>query len=383
MDDEALREGFERLVRISGTPAPSRAELDGRVVVRARRRRARQRAAFGACAAAVVLLGLLAITFRSPADGSLDRDRTTLTSKPKPTAVPVDTQAEPVFTIARVPEGLAFRSCDSLSDGADPTTVTGATCTFDEPSTAAADGLRITRLLAVAGDALTAAWAADDAPASAAASGGSDAPASARFTTLAGTKVLDLTVAGQPSDDRSAALRLIVGDHLVDIGATGVTLADLGHVVTGMSMEPPSVVVSEALDALPDGSVAVVQGERPLWVQANPLEPDQRARFGGDTVGTEIGVPGSTDLVGIDVTTGIDADTFLDDLLGNGAAFRETEISGHRAVVLALGGMMPVTVPEPRPGPQVVVRLDDDVIVRVKNPDGDPALVQAIAEAIS
>ena len=55
--------------------------------------------------------------------------------------------------------------------------------------------------------------------------------------------------------------------------------------------------------------------------------------------------------------------------------------AGRRAVVLAPGGMMPLTVPEPRPGPQVVVRLDDDVIVRVKDPDGDPARIQAIAAA--
>ena len=41
-------------------------------------------------------------------------------------------------------------------------------------------------------------------------------------------------------------------------------------------------------------------------------ESADRARFGGSTVGTEIAVPGQATLVGVDVTTGIDADALLD-----------------------------------------------------------------------
>lgn len=377
MDDRTPTEGFDRLIQLSGASVPPMAELEGRVLVRARRRRNRQRAVLGACAVVLVLLGLAAVANRP--DGGTTQN---LGSKPAPSTVPLDPTGDPVFTIARLPEDLAFRSCLPLAPD-DPTVITGVSCTYDNPATAGADGLRINRVIDGATSDLRAAWDADDAAAAAVASGGADDPDAARFITLGGTKVLDLSVAGQPSNDESAALRTLVGDDLVDIGATSVPMDELGHVITGLSMEPPSQVVSQALDALPDGSVALVQGERPLWVQPDAMRPEERAPFGGDTVGTEIAVPGSERLVGVDVTTGIDADALLDGLVGAGLPeLTETQLDGRRAVVLAPQGMMPITLPEPRPGPQILVALDDDVIVRVKDPDGSAALVESIAEAL-
>ena len=369
MDDEALTEGFDRLVRLSGagSAGPSMAELEGRVTVRARRRRTRQ---------LLVVLGLVAVATRPDSDGSQK-----LASNPPASTVPVDPEGDPVFTIARLPEDLAFRACNpSTSD--DPLDITGVQCTYDNPATGGADGLRINQLTSGATAELRAAWDAGDAPAAARASGGSDDPDSAAFIRLGTTKVLDLVPDGKPSDDRSAALRTLVGDDLVDIGATNVTMSDLGHVITGLSMEPPSQVLSQALAVLPAGSQALVQGERPLWVQPDPMRPADRARFGGSTVGTEIAVPGQATLVGVDVTTGIDADALLDGLVAADVpSLTEGEVNGRRAVILALDGMMPLTLPEPRPGPQIIVALSDSVVVRVKDPVGSADQVRAIAES--
>jgi hypothetical protein len=344
--------------------------LEDRVVERAaRRQRTQRRVALAACAAVLAALGLLGLVL---AQGSA-RDEVDLATDAETTTLPIDVDADPVFTIAGVPDDLAFQACTPISSS-DPLEPAGVTCTFDEPSTMPPDGVRITRLVG---------GATPDGAAAALATGGSDAPADAAFRTLGSTRVLDLAPGGSPSTEASAALRVLVGDDLVDLGASNVALDDLAAIVDGLSMAPPSTVVADALGALPDGSVALVQGERPLWVQVDALQPDDRRRFGGTTVGAEIAVPGSPRLIGVDVTTGIDADAFLDELLASGDdALVEAELGGRRAVVLADEGMMPRSVPEPRAGPQIVVRSDPTTIVRVKDPDGSPGLIRAVAEAL-
>jgi hypothetical protein len=377
--DEVLTDELGRLVERSGVVAPPLGVLEDRVVERAaRRQRTQRRVALAACAAVLAALGLLGLVL---AQGSAP-DEVDLATDAEATTLPIDVDAAPVFTIAGVPDDLAFQSCTSITSG-DQSDPAGVTCTFDEPSTMPPDGVRISRLIGGATPEAVAAWDASDGAAAALATGGSDAPADAAFRTLGSTRVLDLAPGGSPSTEASAALRVLVGDDLVDLGASNVALDDLAAIVDGLSMAPPSTVVADALGALPDGSVALVQGERPLWVQVDALQPDDRRRFGGTTVGAEIAVPGSPRLIGVDVTTGIDADAFLDELLASGDdALVEAELGGRRAVVLADEGMMPRSVPEPRAGPQIVVRSDPTTIVRVKDPDGSPELIRAVAEAL-
>lgn len=378
MDDEQLTRGFDQLVRAARPVTPGIEQIEGRVARRRARRRHRQQAALGAVAVLLIAAGLAIATRTS----SPERDeRIDLADRSTTTAVATE-PGDPVFTIARLPEDLAFQAC-----GADPVDTEDGplslTCTFDNPATGQADGVRITRVVGGASPEVLEAWEADDAPAAAAASGGSEDPSAASFRTIGGTKVLDLAPGGRPSDGTNAAVQVIVGDDLVDLGTSNVSLTDVGRIVTGLSMEPPEPEVAAALGVLPDGSTALVQGERPLWVQPDAIDPSTRARFAGTTVGAELSVPGADSLIGIDITTGIDADALLDELLASGTpGLTETEIAGHRAVALDLGSMMPITLPEPRPGPQVLVATDDETIVRVKDPDGSADLVRSIAEAL-
>ncbi|HRW36139.1 MAG: hypothetical protein KDB04_16710 [Acidimicrobiales bacterium] len=380
IDDDALNEGFDHLVRLAGASAPPLGELQGRALAgRARRRRQQQRRAAVAGLAAVALLaGLVALVVApsSERDGGVE-----LASDPSATSMPTDPTAEPVFTIGRVPDRLAFRSCLALTGDGDA--VGGAECTYEDPATGRADGLRVTRVIGGATPELGAAWDQGDAAAAAQASGGSDDPAAAQFRTLGDERVLDLLPDGAPSNEANAQLRVLVGADLVDLGAANLSVAELGEVVAGLSTAAPPIVVSEALAALPDGSAAVVQGPRPLWIQPDPLRPGGETPFGGATFGAEIAVPGSSTLLGVDVTTGIDVDALFRGLLADeGAAITETEVGGRRTLVLAPESMMPLTLPEPRPGPQVIVQLDGSSMVRVKDPDGSPAQLTAIAEAL-
>jgi hypothetical protein len=378
MDDDVLIERFDRLVRMSGPAAPSMAELEGRVVARGvRRRRNQRRAALAGVAAVLAIVGLLGVLLAPSSEPALD-----VATDPTPTALPVDEAADPVFTIGAVPDALAFRACDALPAPEDPDAVVGVVCTFDDPATTAADGLRITRLIEGATPEVLAAWDAGDGPGAAAAAGGTETPDDAEFRTVGDARVLDLTPGGQPSSEASAALQLLVGDDLVDIGTTNVSLAELDQLVAGLAMAPPSTIVSQALGALPEGSQALVQGPRPLWVQTDPLTPGNESPFGGETVGAELAIPGTDGLVGVDVTSGIDADALLDSLLDEAdPALTEAEIGGRRAVVLEPGGMMPIFLPEPRPGPQALVRLGESMVVRIKDPDGSAELVRSVAEA--
>ncbi|MEZ5182231.1 MAG: hypothetical protein R2702_10210 [Acidimicrobiales bacterium] len=381
IDDHALNEGFDHLVRLAGASAPPLEELQGRALAgRARRRRQQQRRAAVAGLAAVALIsGLVALVVApsSERDGGVE-----LASDPSATSMPTDPAAEPVFTIGRVPERLAFRSCVALTGAGGRSGVGGAECTYEDPATGRADGLRVTRVIGGATRQLVAAWDQGDAAAAARASGGSDDPAAAQFRTLGDERVLDLSPDGAPSNDANAQLRVLVGADLVDIGASNLTIAELGDVVAGLSMGRAPVVVSEALAALPDGSAAVVQGLARCG--SNPTRcARERTPFGGATFGAEIAVPGSSGLIGVDVTTGIDVDALFRDLLADESAdLRESEVRGRRALVLAPGSMMPLALPEPRPGPQVIVRIDAGSIVRVKEPDGSAERVAAVAEAL-
>jgi hypothetical protein len=378
LDDEELTEGFDRLVHLSRPSTPGIGEIEGRVARRRTRRRHRQQAVLGACAVVLVAAGVVVATRSS----SPDREQK-IDMAGSSTTIVVDTEpGDPVFTVARLPEDLAFDGCDAGPTGPEDGPV-ALTCSFDDPATAVSDGLRITRVVGGATPEIRDAWAAGDAEAAATASGGSDDPTAASFRTIGGTEVLDLAPAGRPSDDARAAVQVIVGDDLVDLGTTGVSITDLGRVATGLSMEPPEPEVTAALRALPEGSTALVQGERPLWVQPDAMDPSTRSRFAGTTVGTELSVPGSTPLIGIDITTGIDAEALIDDLLASGTpGLTETEIAGRRAVELDPSGRMPDTLPDPRTGPQVLVATDDDTIVRVIERGGSAERIRSVAEAL-
>jgi hypothetical protein len=378
MDDEQLTEGFDRLVRLSRPSTPSIGEIEGRVARRRTRRRRRQQAAIGACAVLLVAAGVV-VAARS--SGPAPDQQIDMAGSPTTTAVGT-APGDPVFTVARLPENLSFDRCEAGPTGPEDESL-ALTCSFDDPATGVPDGLGITRIVEGATPEIRDAWATGDAEAAAVASGGSDDPTAASFRTVGGTEVLDLAPAGRPSDDARAAVQVIIGDDLVDLRTTGVSMTDVGRIVTGLSMEPPEPEVAAALGVLPEGSTALVQGERPLWVQPDAIDPSTRSRFPGTTVGAELSVPGVASTVGIDITTGIDADALIDDLLASDTpGLTETEIAGHRAVELDPGAQMPPTLPNPRPGPQVLVATDDATIVRVIDRAGSADRVRAVAEAL-
>lgn len=378
LDDDALAARFERVVELTDAPAPTLDELEGRVTALAeRRRRAQRRTAVLAAAAVLVVLvavGALVSPWSTP---DADEVITATTG----TTLPIDPKADPVFTIGDVPAGLAFRACDPTLDPDGPARI-AVSCSYDDPSTPASDGVRVTRVVGGATAEVQAAWAAGDAEAAATATGAGSDPTAASFRTLGGAQVLDLTPGGTPSGVSSAALQLLVGDDLVDVGASSVTLDELESIVAGIGLRPPSTVVSDALAILPTGTEVLVQGPRPLWVQVDPIRPEDAVPFEGATEGAELIVPGASDAIGVDVTTGIDADALLDSILATGdPGLTETELGGRRAVVLAADGMLPRTIPEPRAGPQALVRLDAGTVVRVRAPGGSPEQVAAVAAA--
>lgn len=375
VDDASLAEGLSRLAASSDAAAPSVAVLARRV----ERRRRRRRAGAAAGVAVVVLvagIGLAALIDRKDAGqrssvlaSSGGRDRGT-------GAAPAS-----VFTVGEVPRSLSFRSCGASAGDGDPSVVHDITCQWDDPETAAVDGVRLTRVIGGATPALRDAWAAGDAAAALAASGGGDPGAQPRFTTVGDTTVLALDA---PSDLPPAAFRYLVGEDLVDIGASGATEPELARIVDSTTMAPPAGPVVAALDALPAGSSVLIQGPRPLWSEPNQLDPGTRSPFGGTTYGADLQVGGSADVVDLDVTSDVDADAILDGLVAQDIPLlTEVQVGGRRGLELAAGGALPVTMPEPRFGPQLIVRADPRRLVRIQDPQGTSARIRQIAGAIS
>lgn len=382
MDDQRLRERFDRMVGASSDGlAPTVTDLEGRIQVRrTARRRTQRRLATAGCFVVIALVALAA----SLVARSSDDDASELATDPSVTALPVDDDADPVLTLDVTTDGLAYQRCSASNDPATPNAVDGITCSYDNPGTAQADGLTITRALGRGTPEVLRAWDERDAAAVAMALGATDDPATARFRSLGDATVLDVSVAGRPSDDALASLYVRVGDDLLALNATNVPLDALRTLVADASLAPPSMLVAEALRALPPGSVALLQGVRPLVAQPDPLQPERSAPFGGTTTGAELAVPGDDQLVSVDITAGIGADALLDSILAEGdPGTSEQEIGGRRAVVVAPTGALPRSVPEPRFGPQIIVRLSDTSVVRISQPDGDAELVRTVAESLS
>lgn len=376
--DELLRSAFDRVVELADVATPPVAELEGRVVGLAdRQARAQRRTALGAAAAVLVVVGIVAALLGT--SSRADRDGGVATA-PTSTSAPIEEVGEPVFTIGAVPASLAFTACTGGLDS-DPPTVS---CTYDDPATPQVDGLRVTRVIGGATPEARAAWESGDAAAAAAATGGSDSIAAARFVELGEDRVLDIAPAGQPSGEAVTALRMLVGEDLVDLGATGVSPDELDEVVAGIGLEAPIPVLRRALEALPEGSTALVQGPRPLWSQPDALRPEEAVAWEGETAGAEIAVAGTDQVLGVELTTGIDAGALLDELLATEELRRsEAELGGHRALVLGPEGTLPRSVPEPRWGPQALVALDDATLLRVSAPQGTADQVVGLADAFS
>lgn len=382
-EDEALMEAFDQLVRLSAPPTPPISDLEVRVGARQdRRRRNRRRLALAGFAAVVALAAAGIALAARPDQGAQDRKDRVGTKPPgsTTTTLAVDRNATPVFTVGRVPDALSFESCDVAPSSA--ATIGSASCRYDNPATLVPDGLSITNRLGLATPTVRSAWRSGDAYAFARATGGAEDLNAVRFRRLGGRRVVDLAPQGRPSTSGQGAYRLLVGSQVVDLNVGNVADADLAQVASTLAMAPPSLIVSQALDALPDGSRAIVQGHRPQRLDADPLKAGSGRPFGTDTLGTEIAVPGSDHFLGVSVTSGVDVDAVFDSLLADAQpGVTETRLAGRRSVVIAGDALSPKPLPPPRPGPQVLVRLDDRTLVRVVDPGGSAANVLAIARA--